>query len=140
MAAWHSFDMRSTTMSKTPWRSNGDALMARRTSRSASSCALRATASESRVGEVTTERRCESRLLLPVAGPRPRRPLGRALGPCLPEALDLGLQGLRMRRRDRAGPLERAGAFLAEPRRWGILVLAGGTLHAGASLDGARSG
>src|SRR5262245_49712731 len=58
----------------------------------------------------------------------------------LPEAFDFGLQVIRVGPRDRARPPERPGAFLAELRLWAVLVLAGGTLHAGASLAGARSG
>src|SRR5262249_48119951 len=113
MSAWHSFDMRSTTLSKTRWRSNADALIARRTSRSASSCALRAKASGSRVGEVTTEcRRCRSRFLLSSPSPAPTDGLGGPLG----QAVDIGLQVIRLGPRDWAGPLERPGAFLAELR------------------------
>ena len=52
-----------------------------------------------------------------------------ALGQRSPEAFDLGLQVIRVGPRDSAGPVERAGAFLAELRLRAILVLAPGTLH-----------
>ena len=58
-----------------------------------------------------------------------RRLLLEGLGQCLSEAFDLGLQVIRVGPRDKAGPLERAGAFLAKLRLRAILVLAAGTVH-----------